>query len=39
MPAVGDINAMARYWDSRYNRNPAKGHPWEFVENYDKLCR
>lgn len=34
LPDPEDIHAMAAYWDTHYNRNPTKGHPWEFVENF-----
>jgi hypothetical protein len=31
LPKVGDVEAMARYWDTHYNRNPNAGTPEEFV--------
>ncbi len=37
LPDAEDLPALASYWDRHYNRNPEKGFPDEFVENYRRL--
>jgi len=37
LPAYNDIPALAKYWDDHYNKNPNKGHVWEFIQNYTRL--
>ena len=36
-PDVDDIDALAQYWDTHYNRNPKKGFPKQWVQNYMNL--
>jgi len=37
LPTAGDISALARYWDQHYNRNPGKGFPQQWIEDYNRL--
>jgi hypothetical protein len=38
LPPRQNLSAMAHYWNTHYNRNPEKGHPHEFTENYRIYC-
>ncbi len=37
LPAADDIDGLAHYWDKHWNRNPDKGFPRQFIEDYNRL--
>ncbi len=37
LPPPYDIPALANYWDDHYNKNPAKGFPGQWIEDYQRL--
>lgn len=39
LPMADDIEALANYWDTHYNRNPNKGFPHQFIDDYTRLVK
>lgn len=39
LPKEINIEQLAQYWDTHYNKNPTKGHPHEAVANYERFVK
>lgn len=36
-PSADDLDGLAHYWDQHYNRNPRKGFPQQYIDDYQRL--
>jgi hypothetical protein len=39
LPAVGDLEGQAKYWKKYFNTPGGKGHPEEYVQNYNRYVK
>jgi len=37
LPTADDLQGLAEYWDTHYNRNPLKGFPHQFIDDYRRF--